>query len=83
MTRIQTIAEITAKLEALDDDQIEELLRLVERLGGPRELGRPLSDREKQLVRDAKAEFAASGGHSLEDGFTMIDERLTGRRRTT
>jgi hypothetical protein len=83
MTRIQAIARITAKLESLDDDQIEELLSHLERLGDPGHLGRPLSDREKQLVQDAKAEFAAGGGHSLEDGFAMIDARLASQRRNS
>lgn len=94
MTRTQAIAIITAKLEAADDHTLEAVAAHLSTLEDkpltvgdvlanfPTEtaLARDLSTRERDLIDQSKADFAAGRTYSTEDVFEHIDAQRAARR---
>ena len=65
MTRTQAIATITAKLASLDDAQVRTLAEIAEAIDQEPQPVRPLSDRERMLLDQSKADFATGRSYSL------------------
>ncbi len=80
MTRHQTIAAITARLETLDDRQIETIAEFVQSIvtTDSDEL-RELTPRELALIDQSKEDFRTGRTLSVEDAKASIDEALASR----
>lgn len=59
MTRAEAIAIIEKGLAEADDDTLERAADVFREAGIGSVLGRPLSDREKALIEQSKADFVA------------------------
>lgn len=59
MTRNEAIALINDRLAELGDAQVEEVAGLLESMPRKAALPRPLSARERRLIEQSKADFAA------------------------
>ena len=76
MTRTDAITMITAKLAAFDDARVLAVADIVKSMDEIEQPLRQLSSRERALLEQSKADFAAGRSYSLEESIAMLDERL-------
>ena len=76
MTKLETIAKITADLEGLDEDGLQEVADHVGQLQRSAVPLRQLSERELGLLAQAKADFAAGRTLTLEQVKARLDEKF-------
>ena len=78
-TRTQAIATITAKLASLDDAQVRALAEIAEAIDQEPQPVRALSERERALLDQSKADFAAGRSTSLAESIAYVDAQLARR----
>ena len=76
MTRTETIARITSTLSSFDDERLSEVAEIVQNMEAPPPPLRKLSERERGLLEQSKADFAAGRTYSHEEIIAMLDDRL-------
>ena len=76
MTRDQVIATINAKLATLDDARLQAVLEIVHASQDEAAPLRQLSARERTLLAQSKADFAAGRSYAHDEMVAMMDERL-------
>ena len=77
MTRTEAITIIEQALPSADEQTLAAAAALFQAAApGVSVLPRPLSDRERSLLAQSKADFAAGRFYSLEESIGMLDERL-------
>lgn len=79
MTRAETIATITAKLGALDDERLKAVAEIVDDVTADAAL-RPLSPRELALLDKSKADFRDGRTLSSAEARARTDAFLAERR---
>ena len=72
MSRIETIARITARLASLDDERLKAVAEIVEASAPIRDL----SERERGLLAQSKADFKAGRYHTLDEVVDFVDAEL-------
>ena len=83
MTRAEAIAIIEKGLAEADDDTLERAADVFREAGIGSVLGRPLSDREKALLEQSKADFAAGRTVTLEESRARSDALFARHRAAT
>jgi hypothetical protein len=76
MTRIATLAKITAKLASLDDERLAVLADIVQSMDDAEPPVRPLSSRERDLVEQSKRDFAEGRTLTHDEVVALLDQRL-------
>ena len=77
MTRTEAIAIIEKSLPTADERTLAAAAALFQSaLHGASVVPRPLSARERALLAQSKADFAAGRAYSLEESIASLDERL-------
>ena len=79
MTRIETIATLTAKLGALDDERLQAVIEIVEDISS-NDMMRPLAAREIALLEQSRADFKEGRTLSLDEARARTDAYLAERR---
>ena len=79
MTRIETIASITAKLGTLDDERLQAIAEIVEDVAAD-EAFRPLTVSEIALLDQSKADFEAGRTLTLTKARVRTDAYFAERR---
>ena len=74
MTKMETIAEITAKLETLDEGELQELREVIDTWADDEFLPRPLTDEELALIEQSKEDFRLGRTLSAEEFKADIKE---------
>lgn len=80
MTRTEAIATITSQLGRLDDTSISTVAEIVAELASAAEPVRQLTPRERALVEQSKADFAAGRTSSLTQSEAFVEAELARRR---
>lgn len=80
MTRTEAIAKISAKLHAIEDDDLLVIADLLEHVSAERLPHRPLTASEEALIEQARADFAAGRTSTPEQSEAFVEAELTRRR---
>lgn len=75
MTRHDAIAAINARLADADDETVEAVAEFVRSLDEPRPV-RPLSERERSLLEQSRADFKAGRTYTMEESRARTDAML-------
>lgn len=76
MTKMETIAKISAELAHLDEDGLQDVAGYIESLQIAAMPLRQLSERELGLLAQSKADFAAGRTLTLEEVKSRLDEKF-------
>lgn len=78
MSRAETIAIITSKLASLDDERLRVIAELVQDTESV--MPRELSERERALLEQSKADFRDGRTYTLDEARSYVDAALAERR---
>ena len=70
------MARITSTLSSFDDERLSEVAEIVQNMEAPLPPLRKLSERERGLLEQSKADFAAGRTTTLEESIAFVDEYL-------
>lgn len=80
MTRSEAIAEINAKLAALDDERLRTVAGIVEDIAAETGPVRELTPRELELLEQSKADIEAGRTYSVEEIRAHSDQLIRSLR---